>query len=190
MTSVLTPTPTTLAVFLVAPVTTPSPLRTPLEHHRRLFSAGYAEWWCRNDTFTVGSNLDVISANTTMTAGNMVINDADVFDGGSTLATTQSNWAAGSVYNLSAAAALSVVAEVAGTLNGIGDVAVWSDNTDSYLAIQTLATNTHSSMFIIKIDGKDLTTTTLFGAQALRASNFGFDVTYSTSTNGLKITLT
>ena len=127
-----------------------------------------------------------------MTAGNMVIayGAGDVFDGGSTLATTQSNWAAGSVYNLSAAAALSVVAEVAGTLNGIGDVAVWSDNTDSYLAIQTLATNTHSSMFIIKIDGKDLTTTTLFGAQALRASNFGFDVTYSTSTNGLKITLT
>jgi Ca2+-binding RTX toxin-like protein len=144
------------------------------------------------DMFRVGTNLDIVSALATVTALNMVVDygAGDVINLGTTLATTQSNWAAGGVYNLSAAAAITAVATVAGSLDGIGDVGVWSDGTDSFLAIQTLATATQSSLFIIKIDGKDLTTTTLFGTHALKAANFGFEIDYGASAAGLKITLT
>jgi Ca2+-binding RTX toxin-like protein len=144
------------------------------------------------DMIRVGTNLDIVSALATVTALNMVVayGAGDVIDLGTTLATTQSNWAAGGVYNLSAAAAITAVATVAGSLDGIGDVGVWSDGTDSFLAVQTLATSTQSSLFVIKIDGKDLTNKTLFGTQALKAANFGFDVDYSASAGGLKITLT
>ena len=102
-----------------------------------------------------------------MTAGHMVVayGAGDVIDLGSTLATTQSNWAAGGVYNFSVVGALTAVATVAGSLDGLGDVGVWSDGTDSFLAIQTVATATQSSVFVIKIDGKDLTNKTLFGTQ-------------------------
>ena len=148
------------------------------------------------DTFAVGTNLGTQTvAGVSFTQGHMVVayGAGDVIDLGTTLATTQSNWAAGSMYAASGGTATiwSQIATAAGAagLTSVGDMVVWSDNTDSYLGIATTG-NGQSAVFMIKITGKDLTTTTLTGATALKSSNFGFDVDYSTGAAGLKITLT
>lgn len=149
------------------------------------------------DVIATGSNLSVMSSvnGVSFTAGHMVVayGAGDVIDLGTTLATTQSNWAAGSMYHASGGTATiwSQIATAAGaaSLTTVGDMVVWSDNTDSYIGIATAA-NGQSNVFMIKITGKDLTTTTLTGAQALKAANFGFDVDYGASAAGLKITLT
>ena len=146
------------------------------------------------DTFQVGSGLVATTTAavtyTSLSAVQMVVayGAGDIINLGTSLATTQSNWAGGGVFNISAAAGFSAAVTTAGNLDAQGDIGVFSDNTDSFIAIQTNATNTSSTLFVIKIVGKDLTNTTLFGNQA--TTKFGFSVDYGASAAGLKITLT
>jgi hypothetical protein len=145
------------------------------------------------DTFFVGTGLvalagmSVAATANSFTSSNMLVQygAGDIINLGSAIVTTGGNWVAGGVYAFS-------TANVTATANmaGLADVGVYSDGTDSWLAIQTVAQTEESNVFTIRILGKDLTTTTLFGLQALRSSNFGFDVNYNTGTSGMSITLT
>jgi Ca2+-binding RTX toxin-like protein len=150
------------------------------------------------DTYKFGSGIHATFAAGTQNANSQVAmvvkyGAGDIIALDTVLATTQSNWAQGGIWSLSAAAQLGAVATIAGNLNAIGDTFAWSDGTDTWIGVNARAINSDSGFFIVEVQGKDLVTTTLFGLHALNATNFGFSITYGGDVSdaaGVSITLT
>ena len=90
--------------------------------------------------------------------------------------------------NATSYVASSVTNALAGVMANIGDVAAWSDGTDTYLVVGTAA-STAASAVVFQVKGKDLVYSTAASGTAVTydTSNFGF--TLSTSNGGLSITL-
>ena len=76
-----------------------------------------------------------------------------------------------------------------------GDIAVYSDGTDTYFSFVTRSAvaggggGASSGMLTYKIDDADLVLTTAFGSVTLTTANFGFALAQNSGNTGINVTL-
>jgi len=138
---------------------------------------------------TGGANGTVYNTFISISAQLQVVYGAgDVIKIGSALSLNgTANWQNGGIINASTLKSAISGLDATSTHTGVGSVGVYSDGTDSYIAIR--ATNAvDTTSYVIKIKGKDLNTVTTYGSKALNSTNFGF--TIKALNSGMTITLT